>query len=91
MRAEGLEKRFGVTSDELDSLAAPFEQGKWPKGKTSLIGRPRLSDEEVRPVTFKLPVSQIAALDKLAKATGSSRSDTLRRAVTHELARSQAG
>lgn len=89
MTATELEKRFGTNASELDALAEPFEHGRWPKGKTSLIGRPRLSEEEVRSVTFKLPVSQIAALDKLAKATGSSRSDTLRRAVTRELARAQ--
>lgn len=89
MKAEELEKRFGTTANELNALAAPFEQGKWPKGKTTMIGRPRLSEEEVRPVTFKLPVSQIVALDALAKATGSSRSDTLRRAVSRELALSQ--
>lgn len=90
MKAKMLEERFGTTGEELDALATPFEQGKWPKGKTSLIGRPRLAEEEVRPVTFKLPISQIVAIDKLAKATGSSRSDTLRRAVAHELARSKA-
>lgn len=86
MKAEDLERRFGVTAERLDEMAEPFERGKWPEGRTKLIGRPRLAQEEVRPVTFKLPVSQIAALDELAKASGCSRSDTLRRAVRNVLA-----
>ena len=48
MKAEELEKRFGVTGNELDSLAAPFEQGKWPKGETSFLEGLCLSDDEVQ-------------------------------------------
>lgn len=90
MRAEELERKFDVTCEQLDAMAEPFESGDWPSGRTRLIGRPRLSEEEVRSVTFKLPVSQIAALDDLARTTGCSRSDTLRRAVARELAAARA-
>lgn len=81
-----LEKMFGVTAAELDSLAEPFERGEWPEGKTVVMGRPRLAQEEVRSVTFKLPVSQIAALDRLAESSGRTRSEVLREATTRELA-----
>lgn len=86
MNKEELEKKFGVTEQQLDALAAPFEEGRWPEGRTVLIGRPRLAEEEVRPVTFKLPVSQIAALDRLAEKAGCTRSEALREAVRRELA-----
>ena len=70
MNKEELEKRFNVTKAQLDALAAPFERGEWPEGRTTLLGRSRLAEEEIRTVTFKLPVSQIAALDGLAEKAG---------------------
>ena len=86
MNKEELEKRFNVTKAQLDALAAPFERGEWPEGRTTLLGRSRLAEEEIRTVTFKLPVSQIAALDGLAENAGLTRSEALREAVRRELA-----
>jgi hypothetical protein len=46
-----------------------------------VMGRPRISDEELRTVTFRLPLSKIKALDKMAAANECTRSDALRKAV----------
>ncbi len=86
MNGKDLETMFGVSEEQLDDMAKPFEGGEWPEGKTTLLGRPRLADEEVRTVTFKLPVSLIQKLDELAKKQGCTRSDTIRKAVKRELA-----
>lgn len=90
MDAKELEKRFGFTEEQLNAMAEPFERGEWPEGKTIPLGRPRLAEEEVRTVTFKLPLSQIRALDDLAKASGMTRSEAIRNAVKHELAATSA-
>jgi predicted transcriptional regulator len=46
-----------------------------------ITGRPSIADEEVKPVTFRLPVSKIAALDRLAASHDETRSEFLRDAV----------
>jgi hypothetical protein len=70
----------------LDELADAFERGEWPGSRTVLLGRPRLAEEEVKPVTFRLPVSHIQAIDAAAKKAGESRSEFLREAVEKALA-----
>ena len=75
-----------VTDEMLDEWAEAYERGEWPEGKTVVMGRPRLADEEVRPVTFKLPVSTIRALDLKALAPGGTRSQALRQAIDDYLA-----
>jgi len=86
MDAKALEKKFDVSAEQPDAWAEPFENGEWPEEKTVRIGRPRLADEEVRPVTFKMSVSEIKAIDALVKRTGRSRSQVLRDGVRRELA-----
>lgn len=68
-----------ITDDTLDELAKEYESGSWD-GKLGkvVIGRPSLADEEVKPVTFRLPISKIAAVDEQAKSKGENRSDYLR-------------
>ena len=45
------------------------------------MGRPRLADEEVRPMTIRLPLSQIEAIDRLASARATTRSAEVRAAI----------
>jgi hypothetical protein len=80
-----LETRFGVTADELNAWAGEFESGTWPDGKTVVLGRPRLADEEIKTVTFKMPQGKLVALDRLAAQCGESRSDYLRGMVDRAL------
>ena len=76
-----------VTDKMLDDWADAFERGEWPEGKTIIRGRPSLSKEDVKPVTFKLPVSEIERIDEMAAGFGESRSEFLRSMVDRELTR----
>ena len=78
MKTEDLEKKFGVSTSELDNLADRYESGDWPEGRTILLGRPRISDEELVSVTIKLPKSQLEAIDNGANREGKSRSAYMR-------------
>ena len=75
MDREEINRKFGVTEEQLDAWAEEYENETWDPacfGKV-IIGRPPLADEEVRPVTFRLPVSKIAALDARAAREGHAR------------------
>ncbi|MCL2654380.1 MAG: ribbon-helix-helix domain-containing protein [Coriobacteriia bacterium] len=75
-----------VTEEMLDRWADAFERDEWPEGKTVIIGRPRLAADEVKPVTFRLSVSLLSALDRKAFANGGTRSEALREAVEEYVA-----
>jgi hypothetical protein len=76
-----------VTDAMLDKLAEEYESGEWPERKEGKItlGRPRISSEESVNVTFRMPRSRVAAIEKLADASGESRSEFLRNAVDKAL------
>lgn len=78
MGADEVEKKFGVTEQQLDKMAAPYEAGEWPEGTTVVLGRPHISDEELVSVTIKLPRSQLEVIDGEAKRLGKSRSAQMR-------------
>jgi len=75
-----------VTDEMLDKWADDFEKGKWPDGKTVILGRPRLATEEVQSITVKLPRSKVLALEKKASQKGCNRSEALREAIDDYLA-----
>ena len=76
-----------ITEKMLDEWADAFECGEWPEGKTTVLGRPSISTEEVKPVTFKLPASKIERIDEIAAGLGKTRSEFLRAMVDRELVR----
>jgi uncharacterized protein (DUF1778 family) len=63
-------------------------------GKVTM-GRPKISDEELVGITFKLPKSQLALIERIAKDRGETRSEFLRevvsRATVSELAHKTLG
>ena len=82
-------KSGAVLTDEMfEELAAAYESGKWPGRATGeiVMGRPRISAEDSKTITFRLPISKIAALDKKAAAQKTTRSNALRAAVEGYLA-----
>jgi hypothetical protein len=89
MKDKELETMFGVTAEQLEESAALFERGEWPEGRTVILGRPRLADESLKTVTFKMPIRQVAALDNLAAERGINRSDYLRGMVEKEITGAQ--
>ena len=73
-----------ITDELLDEWAKPYEQGIMPGvsgGYVTAPGRPRLSDEESKVVSLRLPVSVINAVDKKAAKEGTSRSQFMRSAI----------
>jgi len=75
-----------VTDEMLDVWAEDFESGKWPAGKTVILGRPRLATEELQSVTVRLPRTKVLALEEKASRLGVNRSEALRKAVDEYLA-----
>lgn len=65
----------------LDRWAEPYEQGEVPGafgGYVAAPGRPRISDEENRVVSIRLPISVIEAADRKARRLGQTRSQRMR-------------
>ena len=88
MNRKELNEKFGVTEEQLDARAEEYENDTWDAthlGKP-VMGRPSIADEEVRPVTFRLPVSKIIALDDRADKNNRTRSDELRAIIDQYLA-----
>ena len=72
-----------ITYEMFEKLADAYESGNWPgvaSGEIT-IGQPRLKEDDARAITFRIPVSKVVALDKLAETQGISRSEVLRKAV----------
>jgi predicted DNA binding CopG/RHH family protein len=78
-----------ITDEMFDQMAKEYEDETWDASKLgkATAGRPSIADEEVVPITFRLPASKVRALDAKASAHGSTRSKELREAVGEYLAR----
>ena len=86
--AKELKSQYGVSSKELADLEASaqtYEKGEWPSGKISRVGRPSIATDEAKPITVRLSISQIAALDQNARQTGGTRSSAVRKALSEWL------
>lgn len=74
-----------LTDSDLDSMAAEYEAGSWSGIGEVTMGRPKLYDEDLETVSFRLPRSRIAAVEAVAKSRGESKSEFFRRAVEDAL------
>jgi hypothetical protein len=75
-----------LSDDMLSEIADMFERGEWPDGKTRILrGRPLMLGEELKSITYKDTVSEIAAMDERAASLAMSRSDYLRHLVRQDL------
>lgn len=81
MNDKDLEMMFGITSEEIIKRGKAYENGDWPAGTTTRVGRPRLADEQAKAVTVRLPISMLNALDAKAARAGETRSAAVREAV----------
>lgn len=74
----------------MDKIAEDAERGILPGKPGRFIigppGRPRLSDEDLVTIAFKVPRSSRDQLDEAARAKGQRRSDFLRDALEAALA-----
>ncbi|MBF4804145.1 hypothetical protein [Lancefieldella rimae] len=71
-----------ITDEELEKLADEYENDLWD-GELDFIvpGRPPHPNQELKPVTVKLPVAMLQAI----AAKGVNRSDFIRRAIAAAL------
>lgn len=88
MKRDELNKKFGVTEEQLDIWAEACERGEYPGTPVGevIIGRPRMFGEELKPVTFKETPRKVAAIDSRAASLNLSRSEYLRQVVDKDLA-----
>jgi hypothetical protein len=87
----GYKKKDGtvITDEWMDALAEAAEKDRLPGAVLSTethAGRPRMyGDDELKTISFRLPLSRISAIERAAKHKGKSRSDFLRDAVDKAL------
>ena len=71
-----------VSDETFDAWAEEYENGAWTGHLEKVrMGRPRISDEELVTVTFRVPKSRIPAIEAAAKRKGETRSEYLRALV----------
>lgn len=75
-----------VTDEMLDEMAEEYENGTWEGHGEVAMGRPKLYDEDMETVSFRLPRSRVKAVEAVTKRRGMSKSEFYRRAVDGELA-----
>ena len=89
MNREEINEKFGVTEEQLEEWAEACERGEYPGKPTGeiIVGRPLMFGEEMKPVTFKVPVAKVDRINERAADLDMSRSDYLRMLVDEDLKR----
>ena len=80
-----------LTDDMFDRMAEEYERGTWSGHGPVTPGRPRLFDEDMQIVTFRLTKSRIEAIDEVAAQRGITRSEFFREAIDAALAAAKQG
>ena len=83
-----IEELFGVTREEIEALAAPWDAGEvvgTPVGDV-IVGRPLKFGEHLKLVGFKETERKIEQMDERAGSLGMQRSDYLRWLIDKDLA-----
>ena len=83
-----IEEMFGLTREDIEELAAPWEAGEIPGVPVGevIVGRPLKFGEHLKLVGFKETEQKIERMDKRADSLGMKRSDYLRWLVERDLA-----
>ncbi len=72
---------YVLTDEEIEKNAAQWEEGTWEGGLVTLrVGRPRLSEEENKNISFKCPASAADLIERAAKIQGVKKSEFIRQA-----------
>jgi hypothetical protein len=74
-----------ITDEMLDKMAEDYENGTWSGHGEITMGRPKLYDEDMETVSFRLPKSRIQAIEAVAKRRNESKSDFFREAIDKAL------
>lgn len=88
MTAKEIEKKYGISQEQVEEWAAPWERGELPGEPIGevIIGRPLKFGEPMQTVTFKDTEKHVSAMDVRAKELGLKRSDYLRQLIANDLA-----
>ncbi len=81
-----LENGTILSDDQLETMAEEYENGAWKGCGEVTLGRPRLYDEDMETVSFRIPHSYIAAIDDASCKRGITKSEFYRQAIENELA-----
>jgi len=74
-----------ITEEDLRIMDEEAETGAWHGDGPVVMGRPKLYNEDLETVSFRLPRSRIAAIEALSKKTGESKSEFFRQAIDQAL------
>lgn len=75
-----------LTDADFDVMANEYENGTWHEKSADITpGRPKLYDEDMETVSFRLPRSRVEAVEAVTKRRGISKSEFYRRAVDRAL------
>lgn len=78
-----------LTDEDIEQLSEAAARGEYPGQPGEWIirpqGRPKLAEEDLVTIAFKVPRSQRAAVDDLASARGKTRSQLMRDLVAAAL------
>lgn len=89
MNATELEKKFGVTAEDIEKWDSDAQQGILPGAPSGEMvtgpGRPMMFDAPMQQVSFKESSDTVEAMDRRADALGMRRSDYLRHLVENDL------
>ena len=78
---------YVLSDEEIEARARQWEEGTWHGNLVALrVGRPRLSEEENRNLSFKCPASGAELIERAARAQGVRKSEFLRRASLEKAA-----
>ena len=77
----------GVLTDrDIEEIAERLERGELPgKWGRILVGRPRISSEQLKLIGVKVPKSAVRAFDEKAARNGQTRSQRLRQLIERDL------
>ncbi len=79
---------YTLSDDEIEKRATQWENESWKSDLIALrVGRPRLSEEENKNLSFKCPASGAELIARAAKAQGIKKSEFLRNASLEKAAR----
>ena len=76
-----------LTEAALEELGSRFERGELPghPGRV-LVGRPRISAEDLRLIGARVPESLVIAFDRKAEKNGQTRSQRIRQLIERDVA-----
>ena len=80
-------KSFKITEDEMERIGQEYENDTWDERALTnvTVGRPALSSEPTKTMSFKIEQSTYKAVDNKASLLGISKSEYVRKLIDRDL------